>query len=71
MQQNVPQFSWASLGCVLTAPQRDTALHKTKTLHYTAGGPQIIQYLSEYKEEQPEGGRTDSRGRAGLELIYN
>ena len=55
MQRNLAQFSRASLGCVLTAPQSATALHKTKTLHYTAGGPQIIQHLSEYKEEQPEG----------------
>lgn len=69
--KNLPQFSWASLGCVLTAPQRVTALHKTKTLHYTAGGPQIIQYLSEYKEEQPEGGGRDRRGQTGLEFIYN
>lgn len=54
MQENLPQFSWASLGCVLTAPQRATALHKTETLHDTVGGPQIIQYLSEYKERRLE-----------------
>ena len=71
MQRDLAQFSRASLGCVLTAPQSATALHKTKTLHYTAGGPQIIQYLSEYKEEQPEGGRTDRRGQAALEVIYS
>lgn len=55
----------------LTAPQRASALYKTKTLHKSAGGPQIIQYLSEYKEKQPEGGRTDRGGQADLKLVHN
>lgn len=42
-----------------------------ETLHYTAGGPQIIQYLSEYKEEQPEGGWADRRGQTGSQLVCN
>lgn len=50
-----------SLGCILTAPQRASALSKTKTSSQTAGGPQIIQYLCQYKEEQPEGGGRDKR----------
>lgn len=59
------------LSRIFTAPQNATALHTTETLHKAAGGPQIIQYLSENKEEQPEGGRTDRRGQTGSELVHH
>lgn len=45
------------------------ALAKTKTPSQTAGGPQIIQYLCQYREEQPEGGGGDKRGQAASALI--